>query len=206
MIRTIVLASRNVGKASELMSLIALPGITLSPMGDHVPDSFEVLETEQTFEGNAWLKAEAVCRATGLPALADDSGLEVDALGGRPGVYSARYAGPSATDLANNLLLQRELADVPPENRTARFRCVIALVAPSAAGVVRVGVREGVLEGRILLEPRGTGGFGYDPLFEPLEVPGRTTAEMSRDEKNALSHRGRAARALRPVLEAWLAV
>lgn len=197
---TIAVASRNPGKARELSSLFAEPRIRLVSLSELVPPDFEVDETESSFEGNAWLKALAVCGATGLVALADDSGLVVDALGGRPGVYSARYAGAGASDQANNELLLRELRGVPRERRGARFRCSLALAAPSSTGPSRVGSADGVIEGRILDAPRGAGGFGYDPLFEPLETPGLTTAEMPPERKNELSHRARAARALLPAL------
>lgn len=201
----IVLASRNAGKAREFQALLDVVGLDIRPLSDFVPDEFEVDETGATFADNAWLKASAVCEATGRPALADDSGLEVDALGGRPGVHSARFAGPGATDEDNNRLLLASLADVPLAARTARFRAVLILAARVDGRVVQVARSEGVLEGGIILEPRGSGGFGYDCLFEPLALKGRTTAEMSLAEKNALSHRGQAARALKPALVAWCA-
>lgn len=200
----IVLASRNAGKARELFRLFAEPRITLSPMSQHVPDGFEVDETQSTFEGNAWLKALALCQQTGLPALADDSGLEVDALGGRPGVYSARFAGSGASDEDNNALLLRQLGAAPALQRRARFRCVLVLAAASHSGPRRIGSAQGTVEGTIVRVPRGENGFGYDPLFEPLETPGLTTAEMSPERKDQLSHRARAARQLTPLLSAWL--
>jgi XTP/dITP diphosphohydrolase len=172
-------------------------------MSELVPEDFDVAETEQTFAGNAWLKAMAVCQQTHLPALADDSGLEVDALGGRPGVYSARYAGLGASDDDNNRLLLQELAAVS-EPRTARFRCVLALAVPTRDGPTRLAESEGTIEGQILRVARGQGGFGYDPLFEPVEAPGVTTAEMSPERKNEMSHRARAARALIPALGRFL--
>lgn len=200
----IVLASTNEGKVRELTRLFDEPRLRLVSMVGLVPRGFEVEETGSTFEENAWKKACEVCSATGLPALADDSGIEVDALGGRPGVYSARYAGVGAGDEANNRLLLRELGDTPVDLRTARFRCVLALAVPGAQGPQRVAVHAGVIEGRILTAPRGENGFGYDPLFEPVSFPGRTTAEITPDEKNEISHRAEAARALFPSLLRWL--
>jgi XTP/dITP diphosphohydrolase len=139
-----------------------------------------------------------------LPALADDSGIEVDALGGAPGVRTRRYAGPNATDEENNAKLLRDLADVPAEKRGARYVCVLALAIPdpSAAGGLRIVGRRGTSRGRIVLEPRGSAGFGYDPLFEPIRerAGGRTFGEYSSAAKDAISHRGRAARRMAPVL------
>jgi XTP/dITP diphosphohydrolase len=201
----IVLASRNAGKVREFQALFDIAGLGIRPMSDFVPDEFEVDETGTTFEQNAWLKASAVCQATSLPALADDSGLEVDALAGRPGVYSARFAGPGASDDDNNRLLLSRLVGTTPGERTARFRAVLVLCAWVDGRVVKVAQGEGVLEGVILEGPRGSGGFGYDCLFEPALMPGRTTAEMSLVEKNALSHRGQAARALKPAIASWFA-
>ena len=140
----------------------------------------------------------------GLPALADDSGIEVDALGGAPGVRTRRYAGPNATDEENNAKLLRDLADVPAEQRGARYVCVLALAIPdpSAAAGLRIVERRGTSRGRIALEPRGSAGFGYDPLFEPIRerAGGRTFGEYSSAAKDAISHRGRAARRMAPVL------
>lgn len=200
--RKIVLASKNEGKVQELAAL--LDGIELVSMRELVPPDFEVEETGHTFSENAWLKASTLCRATGLPALADDSGLEVDALGGRPGVHSARYAGLGATDQRNNELLLEELTSIPLEQRTARFVCVLALAALVDGTPRRVAESRGVVEGRVLAAPRGAGGFGYDPLFEPLELPGRTTAEISPEEKNRISHRGQAARGIAGSLRTWM--
>jgi XTP/dITP diphosphohydrolase len=164
----------------------------------------EPVEDGLAFETNARIKARFAARATGLPALADDSGLEVEALGGAPGVRTRRYAGPDATDAENNAKLLRELATVPVGARGARYVCVLALALPdpAAPGGLRIGVRRGTSRGRIALEPRGSGGFGYDPLFEPArERPGgRTFGEYGRAEKDAISHRGRAARRLVPLL------
>lgn len=205
MIRTeIILASTNEGKVRELLRLFDEPRIVLASMKHHVPEGFEVDETGTTFEENAWLKACEVCRVTNRPALADDSGLEVDALGGRPGVFSARYAGPGATDEANNALLLRELEGVDERARTARFRCVLAFAVPGVEGPERVGCFSGAIEGRINRGPRGENGFGYDPLFEPLDRPGVTTAELVPEEKNRISHRAQAALGILPLLQEWL--
>jgi XTP/dITP diphosphohydrolase len=164
----------------------------------------EPVEDGLTFETNAKIKARFAARATGLPSLADDSGVEVDALGGQPGVRTRRYAGPDATDAQNNAKLLRELADVAADLRGARYVCVLALALPDPAspGGLRILTRRGTSRGRIGLEPRGVGGFGYDPLFEPArERPGgRTFAQYTGTEKDAISHRGRAARRMVPVL------
>jgi XTP/dITP diphosphohydrolase len=196
---TLVLATTNEGKLVELRALLADLPIEVCSMAQVLPDTFSVVETGQTFEENAVLKARAVCQATGLPALADDSGLEVDGLGGRPGVRSRRFAHERATDAENNAALLRELSEV--ETREARFRCVLALATPLSPHVRTV---EGVCEGSILRAPRGSGGFGYDPLFVLPGDSGRAMAELSETEKNAVSHRGRAAAALRPLLVATL--
>ena len=154
-----------------------------------------VEETGDTYLENALLKARAVATALGVPALADDSGIEVEALGGAPGVRSARFAGEDATDQANLRLLIDRIRDVPEAERTARYRCVAVCAWPDRRGVWA----EGTCEGRLILEPRGTGGFGYDPIFV-REGESRTMAELTDDEKNAISHRGRAFRALRAKL------
>jgi XTP/dITP diphosphohydrolase len=164
----------------------------------------EPVEDGLTFETNARIKARFAARLTGLPALADDSGIEVEALGGAPGVHTRRYAGPDATDAENNAKLLRELADVPPDRRGARYVCALALAVhdEAAPGGLRVLVRRGTTRGRITFDSRGSGGFGYDPLFEPArERPGgRTFGQYGAQEKDAISHRGRAARRMRPVL------
>ena len=164
----------------------------------------EPVEDGLTFETNARIKARYAARATGLPALADDSGLEVDALDGAPGVRTRRYAGPNATDAENNAKLLRELDGLPAGQRGGRYVCVLALALPdaSAPGGVRLVTRRGTSRGRIAFEPRGSAGFGYDPLFEPArERPGgRTFGQYGPDEKDAISHRGRAARRMAPVL------
>ena len=188
-----VFATRNRGKLRELVPLfeeLAL-GLELVTIDEVAPDT-ELREDAMTFEENALAKARQAAAATGLPALADDSGLEVDALGGAPGVHSARYAGVGATDAANNAKLLEALREVPPERRTARYRCVAAFVDPTRALEL---TRAGACEGALLAAPRGAGGFGYDPLFV---VPGRgvTMAEIALDEKNRLSHRAAAFRAL----------
>jgi len=201
--KEIVLASRNAGKAREVQALLDIPGLSIVLLSDLLPDEFVIDETGATFEENAWIKATLVCQATRRLALADDSGLEVDALAGRPGVHSARFAGALATDEDNNRLLLASLAGVPRAERSARFRAVLALAAWRSGEVVRVAQTEGALEGFVIDGPRGQGGFGYDCLFEPLARPGLTTAEISLAEKNALSHRGQAVRALKPTLEAW---
>ena len=164
----------------------------------------EPVEDGLTFETNARIKARFASRATGLPALADDSGIEVDVLAGAPGVRTRRYAGPNATDDENNAKLLRELDGVGLERRGARYVCVLALALPNATspGGLAIHVRRGTSRGRIALDRRGTGGFGYDPLFEPARerAGGRTFGEYSREEKDAISHRGRAARRMAPVL------
>ncbi|MCH2110231.1 MAG: RdgB/HAM1 family non-canonical purine NTP pyrophosphatase [Polyangiaceae bacterium] len=200
----VLMASGNLGKIRELESLFQDPRLELLSMKDFVPPGFDVEETGATFEANARLKAVAVCEATGLPALADDSGLEVDALGGRPGVYSARFAGPERDDGANNRRLVQELEGVPEAERGARFRCVLALATPGTDSVEVVALAAGACEGRIVTTPRGKNGFGYDPYFSPLSDPQRTTAEMSAVEKNRISHRALAAKELLPQLRRYL--
>ncbi|GIU85279.1 MAG: hypothetical protein KatS3mg008_2054 [Acidimicrobiales bacterium] len=184
---TVVLATANPHKARELLEL-AGGRIVLLPRPGRLG---EVEETGETFEENATIKAEAVARFTGRTALGEDSGLEVEALGGAPGVHSARYAGPHATDAENVTRLLTELRAVgasTPESRRARFRAVMVLMAPTGERIVA----EGTVEGHICDAPRGEGGFGYDPVFVPDEGDGRTFAEMSAAEKNAISHRARA--------------
>jgi XTP/dITP diphosphohydrolase len=209
MSRPLVFATRNPGKLVELRQL--LPEIDVlgveeaaARLGREIPD---VEEDADTFVGNATKKAQEVSRATGFPALADDSGLEVDALGGAPGVWSARYAGGggggSGGDAANNAKLLTALRDVPAERRTARFRSVLALA--DVAGPLRADVitADGVCEGIVLDAPRGTGGFGYDPLFLVPEL-GQTFAELGIGTKGELSHRARAMQAIKPRLLAYL--
>ena len=197
--RTLVIATNNRGKVRELRELLEGCGFELVTPGD-LGVKFGPEESGATFEANARIKAEEAARLTGEIALADDSGLEVDALGGRPGVYSARYAGPGKTD--ENIsearqveLILEEMRDVPDERRGARFRCAIAIATPG--GETRVV--DGVFEGRIAHEARGTNGFGYDPIFLVPER-GVTSAELPPAEKNAMSHRGKAAKAALAVL------
>lgn len=189
--RRLVFATRNRGKLAELHQLLALDGVELLGLDDiEVP---EIEETGATFAENATAKAQGVMQATGLPALADDSGLEVDALDGAPGVRSARYAGPDASDADRVALLLRNLGGVPTERRTARFRCVVAFVDPAAPD--QVSLHHGSCEGRIIEQPRGSSGFGYDPVFYVEEL-GQTFAEAAPADKNRLSHRGQAMRGL----------
>ena len=185
--RAFVLATFNRGKLGELSALLADTGITLTALGD-LPGAVSPPETAATLIDNAREKARAALAFSGQPAIADDTGLEVDALGGRPGVHSARYAGPEADDARNVARLLDELRAVEPARRTARFRTVMIACFPDGAEIVA----EGVLEGVITSGPRGTGGFGYDPVFE-LPALDRTLAELSAAEKNGLSHRARAA-------------
>jgi XTP/dITP diphosphohydrolase len=185
----LVLATANKDKAREIAD--ALAGFDLLPRPDDVSD---VDETADTLEGNARLKAEALCRATGEPAVADDTGLEVEALEGRPGVYSARFAGPNATYADNVAKLLRELDG--ETNRRARFRTVALVRFPDGSEVAA----DGTVDGHIATEARGDEGFGYDPLFIPDDGDGRTFAEMTLAEKQAVSHRGRAFRALAQLL------
>jgi XTP/dITP diphosphohydrolase len=187
----VVLASGNKGKLRELASLLAPFGFDLiaqNQLGVETPP-----ETGTTFAENALLKARHAAAATNRAALADDSGLEVDALNGRPGVYSARYAGEGATDQANLSKMLDELRGVPASRRSARYQCVIAFIAsPSDPHPV---IATGTWEGALITAPRGLGGFGYDPIFVPAGFD-RTAAELPSGEKNALSHRGQALRAL----------
>jgi XTP/dITP diphosphohydrolase len=185
----LLVATGNRGKLAEIRQLFAGLELEVLALGD-VGGAPEVIEDGDTFEANATKKAREVAQATGLLTLADDSGLEVDALGGAPGVRSARFAGEGATDGANNRLLLERLAGVEGPARTARFRCVLALADPGSEGR-GVHLESGVCEGRIVEAPRGAGGFGYDPLFIP-EGEERTMAELLPQAKNRLSHRGRA--------------
>ncbi|HEY1284063.1 MAG TPA: RdgB/HAM1 family non-canonical purine NTP pyrophosphatase [Steroidobacteraceae bacterium] len=187
----LVLASGNAGKLRELSAILAPLGHELVPQSALGFDSPP--ETGTTFVENALLKARHASRLARLPALADDSGIEVDALGGRPGVYSARYAGEGATDSQNLHKLLAELQGVSAERRTARYQCVIALVRTADDPTPLIA--EGAWEGRILTAPRGAGGFGYDPIFLPAGLQS-TAAELSAQDKNSLSHRGRALQAL----------
>ncbi len=191
----LLIATGNAGKAREFREMLGGSRFACRSLADF-PPSAEVEETGDTFEANARLKATAYARRHGVWTLADDSGLEVDALGGRPGVLSARWAlqhGASKGDAANNALLLQQLCDFPAGRRTARFVCVLALADPQ--GTIVVTARDAV-EGRILHEPRGANGFGYDPLFL-IDALGRAAAELSAAEKHAISHRGKALRRLK---------
>lgn len=187
----LVLATSNRGKQREFEALLAPLGISLVLQSELGIGS--IAETGTTFEANALLKARHAAQESALPALADDSGLEVDALSGRPGVWSARYAGEAATDEDNNALLLRELHDVPTEQRTARYRCVLALVRDAGDSAPLIAC--GSWEGRIAQQAAGHGGFGYDPLFVP-EGEAISAAQLSADAKNARSHRAKALAAL----------
>jgi XTP/dITP diphosphohydrolase len=185
--RRVVLATGNPGKLRQFSELLGGTGITLlkqSDFGIEPPD-----ETGSTFLENALIKARNAARITGLPAIADDSGIEVDALGGRPGLYSARYAGENATDLENLEKMLGELQNVPPERRAARYRSVIVYIADATDPAPLIG--EGTWEGSIAEGPRGSDGFGYDPIFLPRGDT-RTAAEMPAEERNPRSHRGQA--------------
>ena len=186
MIRELVLATRNRHKREELAVLLGDLGITIRTL-DKFPDAPDVVEDGDTCEANAIKKARAIAEFTGLPAVADDTGLEVDALGGRPGVYAARYAGEDATYEDNCRKLLQELIDVPRERRAARFLTVAAIALPS--GEIRVA--QGTLDGVIAEEASGTLGFGYDPVFLIPEL-GKTLAQLSADQKNKISHRAKA--------------
>lgn len=193
-----IVASSNHGKLEEIRSALDFEGWEFVTAADLGREPLEVEETGATFIANARLKAHAYHEAFGLAALADDSGLEVDVLGGAPGVYSARYAEDccGGGDAANNARLLVELEEVPAEDRTARFRSVIVLVNEEGHETVA----EGACEGTIGFMPKGQNGFGYDPLFLPEATPGRTMAELALDEKNAISHRGAALLALKAAL------
>jgi XTP/dITP diphosphohydrolase len=192
----LVLATGNRGKLREVAEILAPSGVTVIGAADAAP-GWHVVESGDTFAANARLKAESLARAAQLPALGDDSGLEVAALGGRPGIRSARYAGEHASDAENTAKLLRELADVPDGVRAAAFRCAVVLAWPDGRSVEA----EGRCDGFIARTPRGDGGFGYDPVFvDPAS--GRTFAELPADAKNAFSHRRRALDALARALHA----
>lgn len=188
----LVLASANPDKVTEIAAILG-DGVDLRPRPAGLPD---VVEDADTLEGNARLKAVAVCEAAGEGAVADDTGLEVDALGGAPGVHTARFAGEDATYADNVAKMLTDLAGVPEGERGARFRTVALVRFPDGSEVVA----EGVVEGTISPEARGERGFGYDPVFIPADGDGRTFAQMTADEKHAVSHRGRAFRALADLL------
>ena len=197
MIRELVLATRNRHKGEELAALLGCLGITIRTL-DEFPDAPEVVEDGETCEANAVKKARAIAEFTGLPAVADDTGLEVDALGGRPGVYAARYAGEDATYEDNCRKLLRELTGVPRERRTARFLTVAAIALPSDG----LRVAQGILEGEIAEEASGTLGFGYDPLFLIPEL-GKTLSQLSPDQKNTISHRAKAFAKMREIVRSY---
>ncbi|MFI5317117.1 MAG: RdgB/HAM1 family non-canonical purine NTP pyrophosphatase [Myxococcota bacterium] len=196
--KRLLVATRNEGKLRELRALLAIPNLLLETLAQH-PLIGDLEETGVTFEANARAKAIHAARAAGVLALGEDSGLCVDALGGAPGVHSARYAGGHGDDPANTAKLLRELARA--DNRRARFVCAVAVAEPD--GEVTATAR-GTCEGAIALAPRGQSGFGYDPIFLPDGAPGRTMAELNPDEKAALSHRGQALRRIAPFLRSTL--
>ncbi len=206
----LVLATHNSHKVGELRAILLplIPGLEPDDVASSADvGAPDVRETGVTFAENALLKARALAAATGLPAVADDSGLAVDVLGGAPGVFSARWSGRHGDDAANLRLLLDQLADVPAEHRGAGFVCAAALVVPGG----RETVVHGTMRGRLTTAPRGSGGFGYDPVLEPVDQPARaagrvlTSAELTPEEKNAVSHRGEALRALAPAIAAALA-
>lgn len=184
---TVVVATGNAHKVTEIEAILApvMPGTSFYALGE-LGDFPEPVENGDSFTENAIIKAQAACEQTGLPAVADDSGLVVDALSGEPGIMSARWAGVHGDDARNNAKLMREMEGVADEDRTARFHSSVVLIYPD--GSVLTG--EGDCEGMIGREPKGKNGFGYDPLFWPAETPGRTMAELEPAEKNAISHRG----------------
>ncbi|KAB8183821.1 MULTISPECIES: RdgB/HAM1 family non-canonical purine NTP pyrophosphatase [Microbispora] len=192
----VVLATRNAGKIVELRRILADAGVPVELVGlEAFPHIGDVAETGLTFAENALLKAHAVASQSGLPAIADDSGLCVEALNGMPGIFSARWSGRHGDDDANLDLLLAQIADVPDGRRQAHFACTAALALPTG----EEHVVEGAVHGHLIRERRGTGGFGYDPIFVP-DGETRTTSEMSAEEKNAISHRGKAFRAIAPVI------
>lgn len=197
MMKKIILASGNAGKLREFQQLLSGCGFEVLPQSDFFSENAE--ETGLTFVENAIIKARYACAKTGLPAIADDSGIEVDALNGRPGIYSARYAGESAKDADNNAKLLQELNGVPTEKRSARYHAVLAFMrhAEDPTPILCHGVWEGV----ILTEPRGEGGFGYDPLFF-VPTHNCASAELDKAEKNRISHRGKAMQELLQKLSA----
>jgi XTP/dITP diphosphohydrolase len=204
---SVLIATTNRGKLVEIRALLEGLPIELLTLSDVLPDSPPVEETGSTFLENALLKARAGASASGLLTLAEDSGLEVDALNGEPGVYSARYSGEGATHAANNKKLLAALEGVDDARRTARFRCSLVMLDPASPDDFKA--TDGTCEGAIARAPQGSGGFGYDPIFfvrtdagNPMSL--QTMAELSEDEKNRISHRARAFIAMRPLLEAEL--
>lgn len=199
--RRLLIATGSRHKFAELSQLLDLPGTDLLSLAD-AGLADDAAEEGSSFEANAAAKAVHYAVRSGLPTLADDSGLEVDALDGRPGVHTRRYATPTATDDQNNARLLAELSDVAVADRTARYQCVLVYAEPEDAGTRVLETARGTFEGRVARAPRGSGGFGYDPIFEPSTEPvgGRTVGEISAEEKNAVSHRAQAARAMRELL------
>jgi XTP/dITP diphosphohydrolase len=200
----LLLATSNRGKLAELRALLADLPVEIVSLAAALPGKAQVAEDGATFTENALIKGRAAASATMMVTIAEDAGLEVDALGGRPGVRSARFSGEGATDAQNNAALLKALEEVEDDQRAARFRCVMVLIDPWAEGDTREVLAEGRCEGVIARAPRGGGGFGYDPLFL-VDGYGRTMAELGEDEKNRISHRARAVAALRPALEALIA-
>lgn len=202
----VFLASRNAKKLAELRRILGAVVPDLEVLGlDDVAPYDEPLEDQDTFAGNALLKARAGVIATGLPSLADDSGLCVDALNQMPGVLSARWSGVPKSDSRNNQLLLDQLQDVPDDRRGAAFRCALAFCCPQPDGSVQESVVEGEMRGQVIRELRGEGGFGYDVLFIPNEQDGDlTSAQMSAEQKDAISHRGQALRQMAPLVAAAL--
>jgi XTP/dITP diphosphohydrolase len=204
MTTNLVLATKNPGKVREFRALFwDVPRLRVHSL-DEVGRTPDVIEDGRTFEENAIKKAREIAAATGMLVLADDSGLEVEALGGKPGVYSARYAGRHGNDAANNEKLLAELSDVPDGSRGARYRVVLALADPSGPLGADVHTEHGVCEGEILRERRGSEGFGYDPLFMPVGYD-KSMAELAPEEKNSISHRAEAASKMRAFLSEYLA-
>ncbi|MPM97709.1 dITP/XTP pyrophosphatase [bioreactor metagenome] len=196
--KTIVIATKNPGKAEEFRQMFGKEGYAVKTLFDY-PEIPDVEETGKTFEENARLKAETIAQILKQPVLADDSGLKVDALGGMPGVYSARFAGEPKSDAGNNAKLLHELTDVPNEQRTAQFHCTLVFAAPDKDSLVV----EAEWPGKIARIPEGENGFGYDPLFIP-DGSTQTAAEMSSEEKNQVSHRGQAMKKLSQKWQQWL--
>lgn len=193
--KTLIIATGNVGKQREIQHMLG-NDFEVKTLKD-IPDAPEIIEDGDTFEANAIKKARIICEHTGLPTLADDSGLEVDALDGAPGVYSARYAGENATDEANNQKLLSAITNIPDDQLGAQFHCVMALVQPNG----QTQTTDGIWRGHLVRQPRGTNGFGYDPLFFVPEH-NCTSAELTPEQKNALSHRGQALRKILPDIQA----
>ena len=199
--KRVVLATRNLGKVEEFERMLFAASLNINVLGlRDFPDMPDVEETGTTFAENALLKAHQISKYTGLPALADDSGLSVDALGGAPGIYSARWAGSHGDDKANLQKVLSQMRELGNPPRGARFTCAVALVLPKEYLTPEHEIlREGVIEGELVLEPRGTYGFGYDPIFQPFGYE-QTTAELSPEVKDKISHRGQALKAILPEL------